>query len=317
MGKFLVKRLSTAVLTLLLALTLIFFMVRAIPGSPVSALIGTEQGITDEDYERMAERYGLTGTTVSQYVNYLKAVVSGDWGDSYFMGQPVFTCIASRLEPTLMLTLVSMLITILVGVPIGIFSATHENKLSDYIASSASVIFICIPNFVVGLALTYLLCFKLGWFPLSNYYWIKEYGLWQAIYSLIVPGLSLGLINAASTARYTRTAMISVMKRDYIRTARAKGLSFGKVRYVHALKNAFGTVMTTLGGALLGCLGGSVIIENLFNIPGVGRLATLALSQRDYTLLQADVLMMTLLFIIINILIDIGYKLLDPRIELN
>lgn len=107
------------------------------------------------------------------------------------------------------------------------------------------------------------------------------------------------------------------MKRDYIRTARAKGLSFGKVRYVHALKNAFGTVMTTLGGALLGCLGGSVIIENLFNIPGVGRLATLALSQRDYTLLQADVLMMTLLFIIINILIDIGYKLLDPRIELN
>lgn len=317
MGKFLIKRLSTAILTTLLALTLIFFMVRAIPGSPISALIGTEQGISDEDFERMEERYGLAGSTAMQYVNYLKAVATGDWGDSYFMGQPVFTCIASRLEPTLMLTLVSMLVAIIFGVPIGIFSATHENSLADYTVSSLSMIFMCIPNFVLGLGLTYLLCFKLGWFPLSDYSWIAKDGVWQSIYSLIVPGLSLGMINAASTARYTRTAMLSVMKRDYIRTARAKGLSASKVRYVHALKNAFGTVMTTLGGALLGCLGGSVIIENLFNIPGVGRLATLALTQRDYTLLQADVLMMTLLFIVINILIDIGYKLLDPRVELN
>lgn len=317
MGKFLVKRLSTAILTALLALTLIFFMVRAIPGSPVAALIGTEQGISDEDYARMEEQYGLAGSTTVQYVNYLKAVVTGDWGDSYFMGQPVFDCIASRMEPTLMLTMVSMLVAIFFGVPTGIFCASHENSPADYIVSSTSMIFLCIPNFVLGLGLTYIFCFKLQWFPLSNYYWIEKYGIWQSIYSLIVPGFSLGMINAASTARYTRTAMISVMKRDYIRTARAKGLSDGKVRYVHALKNAFGTVMTTLGGALLGCLGGSVIIENLFNIPGVGRLATTALSQRDYTLLQADVLMMTLLFIVINILIDIGYKLLDPRVELN
>ena len=316
MGKFIIKRILTAIPTLFLALTLVFFLMRAIPGDPIYAMIGPDQ-VDAETYEEVAERYGLAGNDFEQYLNYLGKVFTGDWGYSFFMGKPVFDCIIERLEPTLMLSAMSLIIAVVLGIPLGVIGATHENSPLDYATSVTSIIFLCIPNFVLALGLIYIFGFKLAWFPMSHYLYIEQYGFWQAVYSMILPAFAVGMTNVANVARFTRTSMISVLQRDYIRTARAKGLTLGKVRYVHALKNSLGTVLTVLSSALLGTLGGSIIVETCFSIHGVGEMLNKGLSQRDYPLAQAALLVMTLLFIVINILLDIGYKLIDPRVELN
>lgn len=316
MGKFIVKRILTAIPTLFLALTLVFFLMRAIPGDPLFAMTGADQ-VDENTYEAMAERYGLAGSDFEQYIKYLGNVFKGDFGYSFFMGKTVLECIKDRLEPTLMLSALSMIITVLLGVPLGVIGATHENSLVDYSTSTVSVIFLCIPNFILALGMIYIFAFKLEWFPISKYNPIGKYGIWEAIHSMILPALAVGLPNVGTCARFTRTSMISTLKRDYIRTARAKGLSLGKVRYTHALKNSFATVLTILSGTLLSTLGGSIIVETCFSIHGIGELMNKGLSQRDYPLAQACLLIMTLLFIVINILLDIGYKLLDPRVELN
>ena len=201
--------------------------------------------------------------------------------------------------------------------PLGILGATHKNTLVDYSASTFSIVFMCIPNFCLGILLIYVFGYLIPIFPMSNYMKIAQNGFWKACYSLILPAFSIGMTNVASTARYTRAQMISVLSRDYIRTARAKGLSLRNVYYKHALKNAFGTILTIISGSTLNCLGGSVVVETVFNINGIGALFSTALSRQDYPLVQADVVVMTVLFIFINILVDIGYKLLDPRVELN
>ena len=294
MLKFIVKRLLAAIPTLLLALTLIFFLMRALPGDPLYALLGNNDLATEEDVARMAEQMELDGSYLDQYLRYM-----------------------SRIEPTLMLTWMSLLINIGIGVPLGILGATHKNTLVDYGASTFSIVFMCIPNFCLGILLIYVFGYLVPVFPMSNYMKIAQNGFWKACYSLILPAFSIGMTNVASTARYTRAQMISVLSRDYIRTARAKGLSLQNVYYKHALKNAFGTILTIISGSTLNCLGGSVVVETVFNINGIGALFSTALSRQDYPLVQADVVVMTVLFIFVNILVDIGYKLLDPRVELN
>lgn len=316
MGKFILKRVLSAIPTLFLTLTLVFFLIRAIPGDPLYAMVGADQ-VDQNTYEAMAERYGLNGSDFEQYVRYLGNVVTGDWGYSFFMGKPVFECILDRIEPTLMLSLMSLIVSVVIGIPLGVIGATHENRLTDYVTSSVSVVFLCIPNFILALSLIYVFGYLLEWFPISNYYQIERYGFGQALLSMVLPALSVGLPNAANVARFTRTSMISVLKRDYIRTAQAKGLTLGRVRYVHALKNSLGTVITILSGALVGTLGGSIIVETCFSIHGIGEMVNKGLSQRDYPLAQAALLVMTMLLIVVNILLDIGYKLLDPRVELN
>lgn len=317
MGKFIIKRLLSAIPTLLLALTLIFFLVRALPGDPLYALLGNNELATEEDAQQMAEQVGLVGSYFEQYVRYLANIFTGDWGNSYFMGVSAFEAILNRIEPTLMLTWMSLIINLGVGVPLGILGATHKNTLIDYSASTFSITFMCIPNFCLGILLIYLLGYVFPVFPMSNYLKISQHGFWKACYSLILPAFSIGMTNVASTARYTRAQMLSVLGRDYIRTARAKGLSLRSVYYKHALKNAFGTILTIISGSTLNCLGGSVVVETVFNINGIGALFSTALSRQDYPLIQAIVVVMTVLFILVNILVDIGYKLLDPRVELN
>lgn len=318
MAKFMIKRLLSAIPTLFLAMTLIFLLMRAIPGNPLYMLAGaTAEYSSAEEITQLEEKYGLGGSVFEQYGKYLRNIFSGDWGDSFYYSKPVFEVIAGKMEPTLMLTAISLLITVLIGVPIGIIGAVRKNSLIDYLCSAFSISFMIIPNFCLGILLIYVFGFRLQWFPISNYYSIGEYGILQAIYSILLPAFAVGMVNVANVARYTRGQMLSVLNRDYIRTARAKGLSETSVRYKHALKNAFPTVLTILSSALLGCLGGSVIIENVFNIQGVGRLVKESLSRQDYPLTQAIVLLMTAFFIVINILLDIGYKLLDPRVEFD
>ena len=317
MLKFIVKRLLAAIPTLLLALTLIFFLMRALPGDPLYALLGNNDLATEEDVARMAEQMELNGSYLDQYLRYMSNIFTGDWGDSYFMGVSVFEAIMSRIEPTLMLTWMSLLINIGIGVPLGILGATHKNTLVDYGASTFSIVFMCIPNFCLGILLIYVFGYLVPVFPMSNYMKIAQNGFWKACYSLILPAFSIGMTNVASTARYTRAQMISVLSRDYIRTARAKGLKEKVVIYSHAWRNALLPIITSIIGWFISIFSGSVIIENTFSLNGMGKLYWAGLSNLDFELVLAIQMFYTIVALIGSLLMDISYGLVDPRVRVD
>ena len=315
MLKFIVKRLLAAIPTLLLALTLIFFLMRALPGDPLYALLGNNDLATEEDVARMAEQMELDGSYLDQYLRYMSNIFTGDWGDSYFMGVSVFEAIMSRIEPTLMLTWMSLLINIGIGVPLGILGATHKNTLVDYGASTFSIVFMCIPNFCLGILLIYVFGYLVPVFPMSNYMKIAQNGFWKACYSLILPAFSIGMTNVASTARYTRAQMISVLSRDYIRTARAKGAGEGRVVMHHALRNAMIPVITVIGLQIGTLLGGAVVNETVFSLPGLGTLMINAINQKNEPVVLGCLITFAIIFSLVNLLIDILYAFIDPRIK--
>ena len=313
MGKYVIKRVLTAIPVLFIVVTLVFCLMRIIPGNPVYHMV--DENATAEEIEMVKEKYGLNDSIWEQYARYVGGLLTGDWGKSYFNDQPVFKNISAVMEPTILITLFSTLITILVGVPVGVIAATHRNSLLDYSLSSASMVAMTIPSFWLGLMLAYWFGYKLGIFPTQSYMSIGRFGLWKAMYSVALPCISLGLSHVASIARHTRSAMLDVLGQDYIRTARAKGLAGKVVHYKHALKNTLSIVATLVANSIAGMLGGAVVTEKVFNINGMGKLALDSLYRRDYAQEQAIVLFTAIIFIGVNILMDIVYKALDPRIE--
>lgn len=315
MPKFIFRRILSAIPTLFIVLTIVFFLMRVIAGNPLYSMV--DEGVTVEQIEEMSEELGFNDPIWQQYLRYLGNLFKGDWGTSYFNGLPVFANIQSRLEPTIMITVFSTLITIIVGVPIGITAATHRNSWLDYTLSSASMIFLTIPSFWLGLMMVYFLAFKLQIFPVQGYSYIAEGDFWKSLYYVAMPSFTLGLTHVASIARQTRSSMLNILGEDYIRTARAKGLAKSVVNYKHALKNTLSLIFTLVAGSIAGMLGGSTVIEKVFNINGVGKLAYDALTQRDYAQEQAIILFMSIIFIVMNIILDIVYKLIDPRVDLG
>lgn len=314
MAKYILKRVLSGVLTLFIILTLVFFVLRMIGGNPVYAMLeGSDP--TAEDIQYYTELYGFDDPIIVQYVRYLGGIFRGDWGVSYFNGHGVFENMLNRWEPTLMIALVSLVIMILLGIPLGIISATRRNSPFDYVVSSITLLFQTIPAFWLGLLLLYLLAFKIRLFPLQNYMYIAEYGLWKAIHSVLLPGFALAASYTAGIVRHTRSTFLSVMKDDYIRTAKAKGLSRFKVLYKHALKNSVSIVSSILSANIASLLGGSVVVEKVFGIEGIGKLALDSMSRRDYNQQQACVLACALIYIVVNIFQDILYKWLDPRVD--
>lgn len=315
MGKFIFKRVLSAIPTLFIVLTLVFFLMRVIPGNPLYSLV--DEGVSAEELEKLSEKYGFNDPIYTQYFRYLGDVVRGNWGESYFNGLPVFENILSRLEPTVLIAAFSTLITILVGIPIGIVAAQRRNSLLDYALSSFSMIFLTIPIFWLGVMMVYFLAYRWNIFPTQGYVPLGEGGFFKSLYYLAMPCLALGLTQVAGIARYTRSAMLDVVNEDYIRTARAKGLSEPVVQFKHALKNTLSLISTLIAGSVAAMLGGSTVVETVFNINGVGKLAYDSLVRRDYPQEQAIILFMTMVFIVMNILMDIVYKLLDPRVEFD
>lgn len=314
MAKFICKRILSALPTLFVVLVLVFLLMRVLPGSPIYSLVDTNE-LTPEELEQLANEMGFNEPWWKQFGSYVIGVLTGNWGRSYFNGRDVLENIARRMEPTVMITICSTVVTLLVGIPIGIASATHRNSLLDYSLSSVSMVFLTIPTFWLGIMMVYLLAFKLHIFPTQGYHGIKQYGLIDALYHVAMPSIALGLTHVASIARHTRSAMLGVLNEDYIRTARAKGLSERKVQFKHALKNTLSLVMTLITGSVASMLGGSTVAEKVFNIDGVGKLAYDSLMRRDYAQEQAIVVFMALIFIVMNILTDILYKAIDPRID--
>ncbi|WP_417766627.1 ABC transporter permease [Stappia sp.] len=311
MTAFILKRLGFAAITLFAVLTIVFFIVRVLPGDPAMAILGDQASASALAALRV--RLGLDVPLYQQYVEFLAGVLVGDWGVSMVSGRPVIEEILKVLPATIELTLASLVLGIAVGLPTGVWSAVRRNKLPDYVARIGSLLGLSFPAFVSAVLLLLLFAIQLRWFPVISSG--QGDGLADRLRDLALPAINLGLIMAAYITRVTRSAMLEVLNQDYVRTARAKGLAFAVIVWRHCLRNALIPVVTVVGLYLGILIGNSVLTEIVFNRPGLGKLIVGALNQRDYTMLQGMMVIYTLIVVLVNLVTDLTYGLIDPRIK--
>ncbi len=302
--KGILKRMLSMIPVLVGVMLLIFIMLRIIPGNPAAVLLG--EHVSPDTVERLTESMGLDKPILVQFVSYLAGALRGDLGVSYSMNRPVTAIIMEAFPYTVKLALLSALFAWVIGLIAGVISAIKQNKLADRLFMGFSLVGISMPIFMSSLFLQYLLAFKLKAFSLTSD---------GSLYSMILPAVALGWNSAGSVARMTRSSLLEVMQADYIDTARAKGLAKGAVILRHALKNAMLPVITMMALQISSMLSGAVITESIFTIPGIGRLATDAIQKRDMPLLQGTVLFTTVIVVLGNLLADLLYRVMDPRIR--
>ena len=306
MIKYIVRRVLMMIPVLLGVLFIVFTINHFGPGDPVAALLGGNY--TQEQYDAKEAELGLDKPFFTQFINYVAGVVTElDLGTSYQSKRPVSTEILERFPTTLYLGLIGVALTIVVGVPFGIVSATKQYSALDYIVTIVSLIFASIPSFWMAMMFQLGLSYNLGWFPAT-------YSAGN-ILSMVMPVLTLGLSPVATVTRMTRSSMLDVIRQDYIRTARAKGLSERDVIWKHALKNALIPVITIIGMQLGTVIAGSVVVEAIFAIPGLGSLLMDAINNRNYPIIQGSVLFMSIFISLMNLLVDLIYGFVDPRIK--
>lgn len=295
-------------LPVLLGVTiLVFVMLQIAPGDPLIALLGEEaQGLSREAREELRGQFGLDRDPVSQYFTFLGGILQGDLGNSVRTGQPVVREILSRVPATAQLAGAGMLIALLLGITLGVLAAVYRRTIIDYLAVMLALAGVSIPVFWSGLILMLYFALQLGWLPASGY------GSWQ---HLVLPATAIGFSSSAIIARVTRSSMIEVLRSDYVRTARAKGVSEPSINMRHALRNAMLPIITVVGLQFGGLLGGSVLTETVFAWPGIGRLVVDSIRAQDGPLVQGTVLFIAVVFIVINLLVDLSYALLNPRIR--
>lgn len=312
MGAFFTRRLFQLVLQAFCAATIIFFMIRLVPGDPAVATLG--DNATQEQIDHIHDLMGLNKPLYEQYATYMGNVARGDFGKSLISGRPVMTDIRLRLGNTIEIAVLAVLISILVGMPLGIIAALRANRAPDIVLSSGSALGLALPSFVVGTVLVLIFGLKLGWLPQSRFVAFRDEP-WQHIKLIILPVATLSASAIAVVMRMTRSSMLEVVRQDYIRTARAKGLVEQTVVLRHALRNAINPVVSIIGLELAALLGGTVIVETIFNWPGLSSLLMSGVRSRDYPVIQGVVLLICVMTIVINVLVDLTYGLLDPRIR--
>ena len=312
MGTYILRRLLTLIPVLLLVSLMTFMLVHLTPGDPVASLLGDDA--TVDEIEAVRERLGLNRPLHEQYFNWLIHAVQGDLGQSLFADEPVTSMIFARVEPTLLLTLMALIFTLAIGLPAGVFAAIKQNTAVDQSLMVVALLGVSMPNFWLGLNLILLFSVYLGWFPVGGYTPIGE-SLFGAIESLILPAFALGFSQAALVARITRSSMLEVLRNDYVRTARAKGLGNRVVYFRHALKNALLPTVTVIGVVVAVLIGGAVVTETVFTLPGAGRLVVNSVLRRDYPVVQGAILIVALLYVLINLLVDVLYVYIDPRVK--
>lgn len=308
---FLLRRLLAAIPTLLAVLTLVFVIVRIVPGDPALVILGDQA--TPESVAALHLRLGLDRPLWEQYVTFLTDALTGDFGRSLVTGRPVLAEVAAVLPHTIDLTLASMVFGVVIGVPVGIWAALHRNRAIDVAARILSLIGLSFPVFVSGIFA--LLLFALHWrlFPVIGNADLAN--PLDRLHKLVLPTVTLGLIMAAYITRVTRSAMLASLSEDYIRTARAKGVPWNRVVWVHGLRNASLPIVTVVGLYVGILLGNSVLTEIVFNRPGLGKIIVGALNQRDYTMLQGLMVIYCFLIVIVNAVTDLLYGVLDPRVQ--
>jgi peptide/nickel transport system permease protein len=316
MFRFITQRAIAFLPTLLGVSILIFGAIRLVPGDAIVAMLGTEAGMLTETQRASLEAYfGLDKPVVEQYIHWLGGAVRGDLGLSVRYGEPVMQVILSRFPVTLQLALMSLVIALLIGLPIGILSAIQHNSVIDLFGRLLALLGLAMPNFLLGTLLIFVLSVYFGILPNSGNFVTFSENPSQNLSQMIFPALTLGFAFSASLMRTTRSAMLEVLGQDYMRTARSKGLREGVIVRRHALRNALIPIVTIIGVELGYLLGGTVIIEEIFALPGVGRLVFNAISQRDYALVQGIALFIAFNFVVINLITDLIYAALDPRIS--
>src|SRR3954452_1661523 len=315
MGRYIIGRLLQVIPLLLGISILVFLLVNAVPGSPVADL-AFNPTTRPEDIAAIKHALGLDQPLYKRYFVWLSHVVRGDLGLNMVTYRPVTRDIADRLPNTLKLTFSAFVLALVFSIPVGVYSAVKRNSAFDYIATVASVAGVSIPNFWFGLILILFFAVNLGWFPTGGVVPIRgDAGLLVQLKHLVLPSIALAIVELASWTRYIRGQMLEVIRQDYIRTARAKGLKDRVVIFRHALRNALLPLITLLGLAIPSFFSGALIIETIFSWPGIGRLTFDAAQARNYTVIMGTVLLSSTLVILGNLLADIGYSLLDPRIK--
>ncbi len=320
MGKFILRRMLLQFPILLFGVSILLFAIfQMAPGNPLAQFYA-QPGMTVEQIERIAESIGVDRHPVEQYFDWLGSVIQGDLGVSFELRVPVTDAIGHRLFPTFLLAFSSLILSLIVAIPAGIISATRQYSNIDYSLTTFAFIGISIPNFFFGLLLMFIVGLRLGWLPISGMTTagVEYTPFWQAIDILrhmILPMIVLGLSSTAQFMRYTRSSMLEVIRQDYIRTARAKGLKERVVIYKHALRNAMIPIITLMGFQLPVLFSGAVITEQVFGWPGMGTLMLSAVYSRDYPLLMGINMFLAFLIILGNLLADIAYSYVDPRIR--
>jgi peptide/nickel transport system permease protein len=309
--QYLLQRLILAVVVILGVTFAVFLIVQLVPGDPARVVLGVQAN--EENVAAMRERMGLNRPFFEQYISWLSNAIQGDFGKSLITSQPVSDQLIARLGPTLELAFASLFVGLMIAFPLGIISAMYPRTPIDLFASFISQIGVSIPDFWMGILLILLFSLTLGWLPPSGYTPIQEdFGDWLA--HIILPAMTAGLISGAIQTRFIRSAMLEVLNENYIRTAYAKGLSRGTVIRRHALRNALITIVTIIGLQMTALFSAVVVVEIVFTWPGLGDLSLEAVLDRDYPLLQGTVFMLAVLVTIINLIIDMLYFLLDPRL---
>ena len=312
MLNFLLRRgLATAPVLLIVAV-IVFLLLRMTPGDPAAAIAG--DGANVQDIERIRAQLGLDAPVVSQFFGWLGHVLRGDLGYSYFYKMSVTDLIGQRLEPTLSVAAVTVVLTVLIAVPLGVLAASRRGGGFDRFIMSASVLGFSVPVFVAGYLMIWLFSMQLGWLPSQGYNRIAA-GVGPWLRNLVLPCVTLAVMYAALIARVTRAAVSEALTEDYVRTARAKGISERRMLIRHALANAAVPIATIIGLSVAGLIGGVVVTETIYAIPGLGQLTVDAVLSRDYPLIQGITLFFSLVYVVVNLLVDLSYLLLDPRIR--
>jgi peptide/nickel transport system permease protein len=313
MHTYLVRRLIGLVPLMLLVATMVFLLVHLTPGDPAAVLGGDTA--TPADIEAIRAALGLDRPLPEQYWRFLSnLVLHGQMGTSIFLKMPVTEAIMQRLEPTLTLTLLGAIFSIGSGIPLGVIAAVRHNSAMDRMAMVIALLGLSVPSFWLGINLAVFFGLRLGWLPVAGYAPMSD-GIWGSIRYLILPGIALGFAGSALIARMMRSSMLDVLRMDYVRTARSKGLPERIVVYRHALRNAMLPTLTVIGLSIAALASGTIVIETVFSIPGVGTLVINAISRRDYPVIQGVVLFSALLYVLANLTIDLLYAYIDPRVR--
>ena len=312
MTAYIVRRLLATIPVMAVVGIFVFLLLRLAPGDPAALIAGDDA--TSAQIANIREQLGLDLPIWQQFFMWAGGILQGDLGTSIFSNLPVTTLIAQRLEPTLMLMVATLIVAISFAIPLGVIAAWKARTFVDRFVMLISVLGFAIPVFLAGYVLIYVFSIQLRWLPVQGYKPLSE-GFWPSIQGLILPAIALGTTYIALIARITRASMLEVLSQDYIRTANAKGLATSRVLLLHALKNASIPIVTVIGIGIALLISGVVITETVFNIPGLGRLTVDAVLKRDYPIVQGLILVFAATKVIINLLIDLSYAFLDPRIR--
>ncbi|MBX6755244.1 MAG: ABC transporter permease [Thermorudis peleae] len=309
---YIVRRVLMAIPVMLLVAVTTFLLLHMTPGDPVAVLLGPDA--TTDQIAAMRRQLGLTDPLYLQLYHWFARLLHGDLGQSIFLQKPVTAAIAERLAPTLELSLLALVVAIVIGIPAGVLAAVRQGRLLDVGVMLVAMVGISMPTFWLGLNLIFLFAVTLRWLPAQGYVPLSQ-GVWENLSRLILPALTLGAGQGAFLARMTRSVMLEVLNEDFVRTARAKGLIERRVLLGHALRAGLVPIVTVIGITFALLMGGAVVTEQVFNLPGVGRLLVQAVLRRDFPLIQGIVLVIALTYVLINLGVDLLYALLDPRIR--